>query len=191
MLDIGWSELLVIAMVAVVVVGPKDLPRMLRGFGNFMGRMKRMSRDFQRQFNDALKEAELDDVKKSVEQIGKIDPLADIKKELAPAKKMGDDIRRELGVPVPAAAAAPAATPGVNLAVPLNGSETKPAGDKAAPDKAAPDKAAAEKAATETPAGDAATVAAATAMAAPAPGLNGSGHPAPVATPAAAAEAKP
>jgi sec-independent protein translocase protein TatB len=71
MFDIGWSELLVIAVIAVVFVGPKDLPRMLRAFGKTMGRMRRMAGDFQRQFNDALKEAELDDIKKSVEAVGK------------------------------------------------------------------------------------------------------------------------
>jgi sec-independent protein translocase protein TatB len=71
MFDIGWSELLVIAVIAVVFVGPKDLPRMLRAFGKTMGRMRRMAGDFQRQFNDALKEAELEDIKKSVENVGK------------------------------------------------------------------------------------------------------------------------
>lgn len=71
MFDIGWSELLVIAVIAVVVVGPKDLPRMLRTVGKTVGKMRRMANDFQRQFNDALKEAEIDEIKKSVEAVGK------------------------------------------------------------------------------------------------------------------------
>lgn len=65
MFDIGWTELVVVAIVAILVVGPKDLPGMLRGFGKTMSSLRRMARDFQRQFDEALKEAELDDVKKA------------------------------------------------------------------------------------------------------------------------------
>lgn len=71
MLDIGWSELLLITIVAVVVVGPKDLPRMLRTVGKNVGKVRRMAGDFQRQFNDALREAEIDEIRKSVETVGK------------------------------------------------------------------------------------------------------------------------
>jgi sec-independent protein translocase protein TatB len=83
MLDIGWSELLVIAVVAIVVIGPKDLPRVMRVIGQWTGRMRRVARDFQNQFNEALKEAELDDLKKSVEEVKKIG--ADVQKDLAKA----------------------------------------------------------------------------------------------------------
>ena len=65
MFDIGWTELIVVAIVAILVVGPKDLPGMLRGFGKTMGNLRRMARDFQRQFDDALKEAELDEIAKT------------------------------------------------------------------------------------------------------------------------------
>jgi sec-independent protein translocase protein TatB len=71
MFEIGWSELLVIAIVAIVVIGPKDLPRVMRTVGQWAGKMKRMSREFQNQFNEALREAELEDVRKDVEEIGK------------------------------------------------------------------------------------------------------------------------
>ena len=63
MFDIGWSELLVIAVVAIVVIVPKDLPKALRTFGRWAGKMKRMAREFQSQFSEALREAELEDVK--------------------------------------------------------------------------------------------------------------------------------
>jgi sec-independent protein translocase protein TatB len=82
MFDIGWSELLVIAVVAIVVVGPKDLPRALRTVGQWTAKTKRMAREFQNQFNEALREAELDSVKKEVESISRIDPLADAKKDI-------------------------------------------------------------------------------------------------------------
>ena len=63
MFDIGWTEMLVIAVVMIVVVGPKDLPRMLRTFGKTTAKLRAMAGDFQKQFNEALKEAELGDVK--------------------------------------------------------------------------------------------------------------------------------
>ena len=106
MFDIGWSELLVIAVVAIVVIGPKDLPRVLRSVGKWTGQVKRMARDFQNQFNEALREAELDSIKKEVEDIAKIDPLADVKTEMA---KTNAEIMTELNKPAPDAAAAPAA----------------------------------------------------------------------------------
>ncbi|KZM49819.1 Sec-independent protein translocase protein TatB [Labrenzia sp. OB1] len=86
MFDIGWTELLVIACVAIIVVGPKDLPRMLRTLGQTMGKMRRMSREFQSTFNDALREAEshadIADMKKQVEKAANFDPLGDIKKSI-------------------------------------------------------------------------------------------------------------
>ena len=69
MFDIGWTEMLVIAIVMIVVVGPKDLPRMLRTFGKMTAKMRSMAGDFQKQFNEALKEAELDESKKSVDTL--------------------------------------------------------------------------------------------------------------------------
>ncbi|MBN8999239.1 MAG: twin-arginine translocase subunit TatB [Rhizobiales bacterium] len=69
MFDIGWSEILVIAVVAIVVVGPKDLPPMLRAAGRMVAKMRRTAGEFQSQFNEALREAELDGVKESIDQI--------------------------------------------------------------------------------------------------------------------------
>ena len=59
MFDIGWPEMLVVAVVLIVVVGPKDLPRMLRAFGRTTSKMRSMAGDFRKQFDEALKEAEL------------------------------------------------------------------------------------------------------------------------------------
>lgn len=96
MFDIGWTEMLVIAVVMIVVVGPKDLPRMLRTFGKTTAKLRAMAGDFQRQFNDALKEAELDDVKKSVESLRSLNPAAEIKKQLNPFEKAAADVRAGL-----------------------------------------------------------------------------------------------
>lgn len=96
MLDIGWPELLVIAIVLIVVVGPKDLPRMLRTFGRTTNKLRAMAGDFRKQFDDALKEAELDEVKNLAAEARKLDPTAEIRKNLDPMKKMGDDIKAGL-----------------------------------------------------------------------------------------------
>ena len=63
MLDIGWTEMLVIAAVAIVVIGPKDLPRALRTAGQFIGKARGMARDFQRHVDDMVRESELDDLR--------------------------------------------------------------------------------------------------------------------------------
>ncbi|MEZ5801652.1 MAG: Sec-independent protein translocase protein TatB [Nitratireductor sp.] len=81
MFDVGWTELVVIAMVAILVVGPKDLPSMLRAFGKTVSQLRRMAGDFQKQFDDALKEAELDDVKK-IASSKNFQPLEDARKSM-------------------------------------------------------------------------------------------------------------
>ena len=70
MFDIAWSEMVLIGAVALVVIGPKDLPKALRTVGQTIGRIRRMASEFQGQFNDAMREAELADLKKQVEDVG-------------------------------------------------------------------------------------------------------------------------
>jgi sec-independent protein translocase protein TatB len=94
MFDLSWTELLVVAVVAIIVVGPKYLPRALRAVGRWTGKARRMARDFRRQFDEALREAELDTIKKEVESVGKIDPVADMRKEVRDIEaglKIGSD----------------------------------------------------------------------------------------------------
>ena len=67
MFDIGWSELLVIGVVAIVVVGPKELPRLMRTFGHYTGKLRAMASDFQRQFEDAVRDSEIDEVRKAMQ----------------------------------------------------------------------------------------------------------------------------
>ncbi|MHA1190036.1 MAG: Sec-independent protein translocase protein TatB [Alphaproteobacteria bacterium] len=94
MFDIGWSEMLVVAVVAIIIVGPKDLPRMLRTVGKTVGQMRRAANDFRRQFDDALREAEkeadLDETREALSSIGKIDPLAEVRDEVKSIKKMAE-----------------------------------------------------------------------------------------------------
>jgi sec-independent protein translocase protein TatB len=96
MFDVGWTEMLVIAIVMIVVVGPKDLPNMLRTFGRTTAKLRAMAGDFQKQFNDALKEAELDDVKKSVDSLRSLNPATEIRKQFNPFEKAAADVRAGL-----------------------------------------------------------------------------------------------
>ena len=86
MFDIGWSEMVVVATVAILVVGPKDLPGMLRAFGKTMGNLRRMASDFQRQFNDALKESDLDELQ-NIASPSTFAPLDDAKKSMEEFQK--------------------------------------------------------------------------------------------------------
>jgi len=69
MFDIGWGELLVIGIVALVVIGPKELPGVVRMIGQSMAKLRRMANEFQNQFNEAMREAELADLKKDAEKM--------------------------------------------------------------------------------------------------------------------------
>lgn len=64
MFDIGWSELVVIGIVALIAIGPKELPGVLRSLGHWMGKVRRMASEFQDQFREAMREAEVADLKK-------------------------------------------------------------------------------------------------------------------------------
>ena len=96
MFDIGWTEMLVIAIVLIVVVGPKDLPRMLRTFGRMTGKLSSMAGEFRKQFDEALKEAELEDVKKTISDARKLNPASEIRKALSPMEKAAEDVRTGL-----------------------------------------------------------------------------------------------
>lgn len=93
MFEVGWTEMLVIAIVMIVVVGPKDLPNMLRTFGRMTAKMRGMANDFRKQFDEALKEAELEDVKKSVDSLRGLNPMTEVRKQLNPFEKAAADVR--------------------------------------------------------------------------------------------------
>jgi sec-independent protein translocase protein TatB len=103
MFDIAWSELLVIGIVAIIVVGPKDLPRLMRTFGHYAGKLRRMAADFQHQFDEAMREAEMEEVRKAMESVRNATPGFDLSAPLD----------RPVMLPKPAASAAtgPALTP--------------------------------------------------------------------------------
>lgn len=96
MLDIGWTELLVIAVILIVVVGPKDLPPMIRAFGKMTKRLRQTAGEFRAQFDEALREAELDDLKNSVNDIRSLNPANSLRETLNPLRQMGQEIKSDL-----------------------------------------------------------------------------------------------
>jgi sec-independent protein translocase protein TatB len=93
MFDIDAGKILVVGVVALLVIGPKDLPRVLRTVGQTVGKMRRMATEFQNQFMEAIKEADLEDVKK---EISAINESAKIDSAFDPASLM----RQEITTPV-------------------------------------------------------------------------------------------
>ena len=95
---LGSSELLLIAIVALIVIGPKDLPRLLRTMGQYMRKIQGMAREFQNHLNEAAKEAGVDDVKKEVKGMTNFTVTTDLDKQ-------GNEIKRaiESSAPKPSA----------------------------------------------------------------------------------------
>ncbi|MEM6712624.1 MAG: Sec-independent protein translocase protein TatB [Pseudomonadota bacterium] len=97
MFDIGGVELMLVAAVAILIVGPRELPGMLRAVGRFVRQARQMTNTVQRQFNDALKEAELDDVKKTIDDVRSLNPATQIKrtiaKEMKPLTEVSDSLK--------------------------------------------------------------------------------------------------
>jgi sec-independent protein translocase protein TatB len=69
MFDISWGELMLIGVVALIVIGPKELPGVLRMVGQWVGKIRRMAAEFQSQFHEAMREAEMADLKKQVDEL--------------------------------------------------------------------------------------------------------------------------
>jgi len=82
MFDIGWTELLVLAVVAILIVGPKDLPRMLYSLGQTVNKLRRQADEFRRQFNESMREAGMDDVRNDMKKMSDLNPTRQIKDEI-------------------------------------------------------------------------------------------------------------
>lgn len=97
MFDIGWVELLIIAVVAIIVVGPKDLPGMLRTLGRGLGQVRRMASEFRSDFEEAIRESELDELRSGLESIHDANPVNQIKdavnETLNPLHEAAEDVK--------------------------------------------------------------------------------------------------
>src|SRR5262245_53600520 len=92
---VGWSELLLIAIVALIFIGPKELPAALRTLGNWMGKVRRMAAEFQSQFHEAMREAEVDQLRKDMDDMAakakdytQYNPIEDVRKDIE--RSVGD-----------------------------------------------------------------------------------------------------
>ena len=129
MFDIGWSELVVIGVVALIAIGPKELPGVLRAVGQWMGKIRRMASEFQGQFQEAMREAEMADLKKSVDEMTEtaksytnFDPIGTIRNEI-----------ESITADKPQASSAEAAAPATSDATSATTPDTAPPAPEAAP----------------------------------------------------------
>jgi sec-independent protein translocase protein TatB len=97
MFDISWTEFLLIGVVALIVIGPKELPGVLRTLGQWTRKVRSMAADFQNQFQEAMREAEMADLKKGVDDLAKdfthFDPLKDVRENV---ESIGKDLSADL-----------------------------------------------------------------------------------------------
>ena len=86
MFNFGWGEIVLIGIVALIAIGPKELPTVLRTVGQLLGKVRRMANEFQGQFQEALREADIADLKKHAEDvvsdISSYDPMAESRKDI-------------------------------------------------------------------------------------------------------------
>jgi sec-independent protein translocase protein TatB len=148
MFEIGWSELLLIGIVALIAIGPKELPTVLRTLGQWMSKLRRMASEFQSQFQEAMREAEMADLKKQVDDMtsqaqsyANFDPVSEVRRELESTQQQ---IESAMVNPEGAATPSPpvAAEPDTSPTGPA--SAVAPPTDAPAPSPAAPEPATAD-----------------------------------------------
>src|SRR5437763_13236228 len=134
MFDFGWGELILIGIVALIAIGPKELPGALRTLGQWMTKIRRMASEFQNQFHEAMREAELADLKKDVDEMAakaqsytNIDPIDDLRKDIESAVTPPSDLETPLSSPASAASLTS------NTSAPENSHDVAPATHDVAP----------------------------------------------------------
>jgi len=158
MFDLGWGKIIIIAVIALVVIGPKELPAVLRTVGQWMGKIRRMAAEFQGQFQEAMREAEMADLKKSIDAItdatrgigSGFDPLSSVTKNIESAFEekppetpstpaaTGEPAATAASGPTPTTEPSVAAEPPVTIEppVPMEPAAAPPAAEAAAPGEA-------------------------------------------------------
>ena len=103
MFDMGWAELLLVAVLAIVFVGPKDLPRLMRTLGQYAAKMRGMAREFQNSFEELARESELEELRKQVAEMREsaMKPLTDSERSgsVSPADLAMPDEAAQPGAP--------------------------------------------------------------------------------------------
>jgi sec-independent protein translocase protein TatB len=133
MFDISWSHILAIYVVALLVIGPKDLPRVLRALGRWAGKARAVAREFQSSIDQMIRESELEEVRKEVEDVAATDIGHEIEKSVDPKGQL----QGSLQVPeLTEAVNNPAGT--TATATPGEGEAVAPPAETAAPAESTP-----------------------------------------------------
>ncbi len=120
MFDIGWQELIVIGVVALVVIGPKDMPVAIRAVSRWAGKARALAREFQQGLDEVVREAELQDIKKTIDEVQTFDVKGEIAKTVDPTGEVAktldmSDVEKTVGAltydPAAVADAGPVAAP--------------------------------------------------------------------------------
>lgn len=158
MFDIGWAELALVFVVALIVIGPKDLPVALRAAGVWMGRLRRMAREFQSSVDEVLRESELKELRDRAEKASRFDMGEATRRAIDPdgaLERATSPVRLDDDAPAAKPAAADAATPAAAPApassapapaAPTDATPAAPVGPKPAAPDAVPDDATTPKA---------------------------------------------
>jgi sec-independent protein translocase protein TatB len=132
MFEVAWSELFLVIIVAIIVIGPKELPGLLRTMGRIVGKLRRTAEEFRRHFDDTIREAGGEDLKRELDQLRAQNPLNEIRNTI-------EEAAREVTHPVDTAITKPAETGSVdktptsedsNPPVPVPQSDTAPVFDQ-------------------------------------------------------------
>jgi len=134
MFDISWTEFLLIGIVALIVIGPKELPAVLRTLGQWTRKVRSMANDFQNQFQEAMREAEMADLKKQVDDMAQdlshFDPVKDVRDSV---ESIGKDFEKSLDSPAAPKVAEPTTEPTIEPATELAAEPTVDAGNAGEP----------------------------------------------------------
>lgn len=82
MFDLSWSHILIFLVVALVVVGPKDMPRLLRIAGQWVGKARGMANEFRKSFDEMARQSELDELRQEIENLRRERPLSELENEM-------------------------------------------------------------------------------------------------------------
>ena len=102
MFEVAWSELLIVIIVAILVVGPKELPGLLRSAGRMIGKLRRQADDFRKHFDDAVREAGAEDLQREMQALRHHNPLTQIRDTIEQAARDIDPQKPSLPASDPA-----------------------------------------------------------------------------------------
>ena len=134
MFDFSWSELALIGVVALVVIGPKDLPRVMRTVGLWVGKARTIAREFQSSLDQMIRESELEEMRKSVERASNVNLAREIERAVDPAGELQKSLEPPSSPPpMPEPTPPTAVTTTPEPAPPPVAAPSEPAPDAAAP----------------------------------------------------------